>query len=229
VRLSEARGRPGGAAPATTTAPIVDPTRPIDGWAGSVRAHMNTEEILDDIRLRIELMPLECGPGVTIPALPPVDRHNPPKVQQRQLHPEGPISVSSPRSAWTAELVPNMRAPRASSRASASPDSEVSGPGGLPDRLPGASGAEGRGRSRVSVVVDIDERSVSRHRHAFPKPLVCFGEHGRSAPIMAGWIRHFGGFRRPARVDSRTRETGVNEFRPIRRCCGRNASAGGGR
>jgi hypothetical protein len=144
VRLSEARGRPGGAAPATTTAPIVDPTRPIDGWAGSVRAHMNTEEILDDIRLRIELMPLECGPGVTIPALPPVDRHNPPKVQQRQLHPEGPISVSSPRSAWTAELVPNMRAPRASSRASASPDSEVSGPGGLPDRLPGASGAEGR-------------------------------------------------------------------------------------
>ena len=63
------------------TTPIVDPTRPIDGWAGSMRAHMSTEEILDDIRLRIESMPLECGPGVTIPALPPVDRHNPPKVK----------------------------------------------------------------------------------------------------------------------------------------------------
>lgn len=48
---------------------------------GSMRAHMSTEEILDDIRLRIESMPLECGPGVTIPALPPVDRHNPPKVK----------------------------------------------------------------------------------------------------------------------------------------------------
>ena len=48
---------------------------------GSMRAHMSTEEILDDIRLRIEWMPLECGPGVTIPALPPVDRHNPPKVK----------------------------------------------------------------------------------------------------------------------------------------------------
>ena len=45
------------------------------------KAHMSTEEILDDIRLRIESMPLECGPGVTIPALPPVDRHNPPKVK----------------------------------------------------------------------------------------------------------------------------------------------------
>jgi hypothetical protein len=48
---------------------------------GSMRAHMSTEEILEDIRLRIEWMPLECGPGVTIPALPPVDRHNPPKVK----------------------------------------------------------------------------------------------------------------------------------------------------
>jgi hypothetical protein len=46
-----------------------------------MRAHTSTEEILDDIRLRIKLMPLECGPGVTIPALPPVDRHNPLKVK----------------------------------------------------------------------------------------------------------------------------------------------------
>ena len=40
----------------------------------------------------------------------------------------------------------------------------------------------------------------------FPKLLISLGQHDRSAPIRARWIRHFGGFRRPGRTCSRTRE-----------------------
>ena len=101
-----------------------------------------------------------------------------------------------------------------------------------PDRRPGPPGAAPVGvgfvrgvlpgrAQQVRIVVDIAERAVLQPSVCLPKPLVSLGQHDRSAPIRARWIRHFGGFRRPGRTCSRTREDAEKEFRPIILLCGR--------
>ena len=94
--------------------------------------------------------------------------------------------------------------------ASAAPDSQHSGLDGrcLADRRPGAPGAAaGRCRFRPGCPARTGGAGPHRRRHRrtgvlqasvrFPKPLVSLGQHDRSAPIRARWIRHFGGFRPP--------------------------------
>ena len=88
-----------------------------------------------------------------------------------------------------------------------------------PDRRPGPPGGAAVGvgfvrgvlpgrAQQVGIVVGIAERAVLQASVCLPKPLVSLGQHDRSAPIRARWIRHFGGFRRLGRTCSRTRENG---------------------
>jgi len=122
-------------------------------------------------------------------------------------------------------------AARASSRASASPDS----PGyPVPARSP-SWGVRRRARGhrfRLGCLARSGtEQGQRRRRHRRTgvlqpsvralKPLVSQGEYDRSAPIRARWIRHFGGFRPRGQTCSRTRENGKKRFRPIIRLCGR--------
>ena len=139
-------------------------------------------------------------------------------------------------------------AARASSRASASvashsgtsrpasavPDSQVSGPGdgagpiaGLGRQVPRPVGVgfvrgvlPGRAE-QVGIVVDIAERAFSRHQCASPNHWYRWASMTGLRRFRARWIRHFGGFRRPGRTCSRTRENGRKEFRPIILLCGR--------